>query len=452
MIFRLVEQEGISRKVVAVCGVILVLLAQVARAQSPGLPASPNWPKWATVRRQFQANAYAWSLDGKHFAYSDSAGVWLVDAPDFDRPRLVQKTESVSQVAWSPDASRLAFVGIHRVPVGVRSERPIQSTIWITDLEGSPATDLLPAGSIAQPEHQIDIFHIESWLPSNKIAFSTGVGTGYVEHFAVDTKSGEIHRFCDSTGQFFWALDGRTAIVQNDAPQGDTPSGLGLLQFARAWSHPSPSCSTLVQTPAQAILDFNDWSSDSAEVTYTASTSREGSDDLFPTLYKWSVNDEAIEIFMRGAECGSWSSDNRQLALLALGHLFYGRNREFKGTREPYNQASLVVLNLAERALSGVVRLPDSMVKTISNQFGSRSECPKWGLGGKVSFLAPDGTVYLLRTGQPAARTRSFKLPVGNFDRIAPWSVEWSPDGKWLVVNNLHFGREKPLVTLLEPQ
>jgi Tol biopolymer transport system component len=96
----------------------------------------------------------AWSPDGRYIAYHSKgrSGVWLMPALG-GQPR--QLTDFGSNPAWSPDSSRLVIQSNGVWEIGANSPNtPIDSTLWIVELDGTPArqlttTELTPFGQAA---------------------------------------------------------------------------------------------------------------------------------------------------------------------------------------------------------------------------------------------------------------------------------------------------------------
>jgi RTX calcium-binding nonapeptide repeat (4 copies)/Subtilisin inhibitor-like len=100
-------------------------------------------------------NDFAWSPNGGAIAYSSGTGIWIVDVQSGRKRRIAT---SGYQVAWSPDAARLAFTtggecrnrsGIYRVdlqqrqPVRVTNSCRIVGTAGDDVLTGTPLADVL---------------------------------------------------------------------------------------------------------------------------------------------------------------------------------------------------------------------------------------------------------------------------------------------------------------------
>jgi RTX calcium-binding nonapeptide repeat (4 copies)/WD40-like Beta Propeller Repeat len=98
---------------------------------------------------------YAWSPNGGAIAYSNASGIWIVDVKSGRKRRIAT---SGYQVAWSPDAARLAFTtggecrnrnGIYRVDVQTRQPVRLTNSCRIVGtagddvLTGTPLADVL---------------------------------------------------------------------------------------------------------------------------------------------------------------------------------------------------------------------------------------------------------------------------------------------------------------------
>jgi RTX calcium-binding nonapeptide repeat (4 copies)/WD40-like Beta Propeller Repeat len=98
---------------------------------------------------------YAWSPNGGTIAYSNASGIWIVDVESGRKRRVAT---GGYQVAWSPDAARLAFTaggecrnrnGIYRVDVQQRELARVTNSCRIVGtagndvLTGTPLADVL---------------------------------------------------------------------------------------------------------------------------------------------------------------------------------------------------------------------------------------------------------------------------------------------------------------------
>jgi hypothetical protein len=97
-------------------------------------------------------NDYAWSPNGGAIAYSNASGIWVVDVKSGRKHRV---STMGYQVAWSPDAARLAFTaggecrnrnGIYRVDVQQR--QPVRVTNGCR-IVGTAGDDVLTGTNLA---------------------------------------------------------------------------------------------------------------------------------------------------------------------------------------------------------------------------------------------------------------------------------------------------------------
>jgi len=101
-----------------------------------------------------------WSPDGRWIAYGSGAAI--VDprtgAQRF-RNAPAGPANGFEQPAWSPDSTRIAFVGAP--PTDYSNPQPIVRDIWVATVEGNSS-----AVRIATPEEEVGV----SWLPDGRIA------------------------------------------------------------------------------------------------------------------------------------------------------------------------------------------------------------------------------------------------------------------------------------------
>lgn len=368
------------------------------------------------------ASAEAWSLDGKGFAYATTEGIWTIKVPLFDHPHLIAREPASNGIIWSPDGRELAFIGAHS---GERGD-----TIWLVREDGSGLKDLLPAGgSSSQPGPQRRSLALESWLPNNGIAFSMGVGTGFIEHLLVDPDSGSIRELCTSRGPIFWSPQNSTAVVQNDESAGATPAGLGLLRISDALQSPDHDreCSTLIESfilpGRQLIASFNAWSPDGSEVMFTRNSDVGGTS--MPDLYLWDIGRGSIREIMENASDGKWSPDEKFLAAVVHGKPYYSLDGALRSGSRPYAGSKLFIVGWPKSTVSGSLKISRDV---LGFNWSNRCHC--------LAITEPTNVV-LVKFANKAWQTESILKPFRTtFGSELPWSVEWSPDGEWLMLSS----------------
>jgi Tol biopolymer transport system component len=106
-----------------------------------------------------------WSPDGSQLSFEAGGGIYLVEADGRSPPRPLPGVGSEQSAAWSPNGTRMAFIG---------QPAPGESRVYVTDLNGTSPQPLSPAGLEVESS-----FHNIDWSPDGtRIVFAAAQPLG----------------------------------------------------------------------------------------------------------------------------------------------------------------------------------------------------------------------------------------------------------------------------------
>jgi WD40 repeat protein len=374
----------------------------------------------AQVATVINPGAFAWSPDGNRLLYADYNGLWELPAPNFYHPVQLIRWHTipghyVTQISWSPDAKRVAFVSVR---LGDEWD-----TVWVANADGSKLHDGVPVSSpINSPG--IRSMGIETWLDNQRIALAMGCGTGYVCHYIADTESGEASDLCSSTGPLFWSANKEYAVAENKANTGCSPQGLGLA-FARnatpvlpdpqvgkeCWSY-FGGCLDRCCEPPRSEPVFSAWQPPAVRYNWVeyvlyADRTEHGID-----LKLWNVRDGTRSTLVEDAHDGQWSPNGKEIEFMLEGDPIYNPKKQLLGGTGTKGQTRLVVMEF-----------PSRRVLAVTNPLTSVTWSPD---SSSLTGIGTDGALYVWSPAFPTIRPRKLKPGVAGFS--------WSPNGDWIAV------------------
>lgn len=368
-----------------------------------------------------RANVLAWSLNSDSLAYlgpgetnnSLPGALMLVEAPDFDTPRLLA-SNVVGDPAWSPDGSRIAFAAF----------RPDDElgTVMTVNADGSGLHDLFP-GETARTDPGTGYKAMGGWLDEQHILIMTNCGTGCRQPLRIDLRNGMQIPFF-SPGQegadYAWSPDRNYVVVTAGFnPQIGIAPGVGDEITWLSGHH--------AHDPAWTL--FADWAPEGSRFLFLRQP-----DDASepPTLWVWNVEASSGSSLLPGVVAAAWSPEGDMIAFLSLGQPRFGPDGTWQGVfamPEGPNTLGVGLYRWSEKrviafTLAGEVNLgyrwPD--------QLGQQLLKPAW---------APDGNSLVYRDGTGVAWVLSTNdLIQYELDTVGASvnTLSWSPDGRKLAV------------------
>src|SRR3989442_4204070 len=275
------------------------------------------------VLANLESDVYAWSPGGQRLAYAMDDGIWVIEAPNFNRPeRLIRKgrepAHPIGQILWSPDGQKLAFV----------SSRPGDDwmTVWLADADGLHIRDLLPPGSpFSYPG--VRAVGIDTWLSNQEVTFTQHCGTGCLALNKINVENSTYWDFCSVVdGGYHWAPTKSRAIASTRSGGLGVVEGKSTKLVSDVSSSAAQDCRPILQgctgeRGEGEWYSFDDWSPDGKQVLYTSQACR----DWLPTteseanLYLWEVDSGRQEQLLANAGYSAWSPEGSKIAFLLWG-------------------------------------------------------------------------------------------------------------------------------------
>jgi Tol biopolymer transport system component len=148
------------------------------------------------VRKLTNGDDPAWSPDGKRIAFlrpsdHDDYAVYVVNVDGSGERRLAENAESWSDLAWSPDSTRLAVTLYRHEQTG----ETVQDGLYVIDLASGSATKIAPAGYAV-------------WSPAGtEVAYTVWADSSSSIHIANADGSGQPRKLTDGDHPS-WSPDG----------------------------------------------------------------------------------------------------------------------------------------------------------------------------------------------------------------------------------------------------
>lgn len=391
------------------------------------------------VLATLESSVSAWSPDGQSLAHMTNDGIWIVEAPDFQRPRrLIRKGHCAAgscpgqQLSWSPDGKKLAFM----------DSRPGDgwSTIWVADANGSHVRDLLPPGApfIVVGSRAVGI---SGWLSNREIAFYLHCGTGCVSLNKIDVESGTYRHFCTGSldGAYYWAPTRDQAVSEMHL------GGLSLIkreagELISDATSSSKECREVIEgcTYKEDKMQgeeyrFDAWAPDGKRVLYTGWLCSQGPViDSQANLYLWVIDSSQREQLVPNAGWAAWSPDGTKIAFLLFGAPRYDSSNRIIGTDFIAGKPFRVYLGIMVAATQAVPTLVSLGNEPLDPERGS-----EWNFFRPI--WSPDSKRLLARNLQEdllliQADGSGQRLLTRGAQPCDATCIQWSPDGKRLAL------------------
>ncbi|MEX1255948.1 MAG: LuxR C-terminal-related transcriptional regulator [Dehalococcoidia bacterium] len=251
-----------------------------------------------------------WSPNGLSLAYSQGGSLYRADSPDF-APRLLARQTSTPR--WSPDGTRIAFIGAHPGRGGIADD--YSSSIWVVNADGSGLRDLLPGAAAELSPSTEKSLH--GWLDDQTLAFDEGCGTACRQPFTMDVRTGAVSqavRFAGvTTGAegvgilgtvYTWSPDQRYVAVEDMT----FPT---VLLYDRSTQELTRLAPQGRRTPWQR---FDAWAPDSSAFLYEENPSDGTSLQPPVSLRLWNVASGQSRLVASIGKDGAWSPDGSLIA------------------------------------------------------------------------------------------------------------------------------------------
>jgi len=401
-----------------------------------GLDNTGTGPVWSlpvlggSPRRlaDIQANAAAWSPDGKRLAYSNGNSVFVANADGSDSRKVVALSDPAynSDPVWSPDGARIRFISSKttEVPSGF---------YWEVSLDGSGLHRLF-TGWHDPPAWEC----CGAWTPNGKYfifvsenqLFARSEHRGFLQPVPkpVQLTSSPI-----PLGGVFPTPDGKKFLLTGHTDHGE------LSRFEIATGKLLPYLGGI----SAQCLDFSKDGQWVAYVLYPEGTlwlSRvDGSDRRqlsYPPVYalvpRWSPDGKQIT-FMDAAP----GTQYRIYVVDAQGgnpHLLLPDDKSPQADPSWSPNGSKILFGGGSNDTNAVIRILDLSTNQISTLPGSKGlYSPRWSPDGRFVVALPfDSTRLMLFDFQTQKWTELMRGSIG-------WP-EWSSDGKYIYVMYYHGG------------
>ena len=427
-------------------------IACSAAAPAPGssAPVASELAPGLGVVSALETDVIGWSADGGRLALALDDGVYVAPVSDLAQRERIVRTglgHPVTQLAWSPDGCRIAFV----------STRPGDrwQTIWLADADGSHLRDLLPPDAPFGSPGTRSVA-IGRWLGGDEIAFVAGCGTECLQVATVDVAHGTYAALCTANGSVVWSRDGSVAAAEGHLGALALLRGADRRPIVASGSHLQapcpelvPSCSSGAPSDIRAWNAFDAWSPDGSRFLFTAwvpgpACAYDPPRRPRPALFVWDVAAAKARRVAADAAWGAWSPDGSWIAFLRLTPTDVGRKRG--GVPHPPGPgcaATLVVVNAESGTTRAGVPL-GTLDPCDPTAHGSASDPmhPRWSFDGRsVAVVGADGSTLLL--GADGLTRRALTRGVAA-------AVAWSPDGRYIALRPAGRFRAPPQATGLE--
>lgn len=169
-----------------------------------------------------------WSLDGKKIAFTDGLDVWTMNADGSKRTWVTNHAEERQQgrgrdaaatfPVWSVNGELICYI------LRVHEEKRILNELWVMKADGSErkllfTEELDSQFQVFQPEYT----YLPFFVPGDERIIFTVADAGIPNIYAVEVKSGKMHRLTDKGG-IFPALLPEDDVIVYTSLEGNTES------------------------------------------------------------------------------------------------------------------------------------------------------------------------------------------------------------------------------------